>query len=67
MEWRTEIVVPEVAPVVAYLNSARPVVTLSSGVAWSAVLQAAHELTAAAVRRDGAFGITGHVGMAVCR
>lgn len=66
-EWRTEIIVPEPAPVVAYLDSIRPVVTLSSGMPWTAVLRAAAELTAVAVRRDGAFRITGHVGMAVCR
>lgn len=68
-EWRTEIVVPEVAPVVAYLDSVRPVVAdeLSDGPAWVDVLRAAEELTSVAVRRDGAFRVTGHVGMAVCQ
>lgn len=66
-EWRTEIVVPEADPVVAYLDSVRPVIALSSGVTWPAVLRAASELVAVVIHRDGAFRLTGHIGMAVCR
>lgn len=68
-EWRTEIVVPEVGAVVAYIDSMRPVVEpqLPGHVGWTSVLLATEGLTAQAVFRDGAFRITGHVGMAVCR
>lgn len=68
-EWRTEIVVPEPAPVVAYVDSMRPVVEaeLPGNVPWTAVLDATELLTAESIRTKGAFRMTGHVGMAVCR
>lgn len=69
MEWRTEIVVPEPGPVVAYVDSMRPVVEaeLPRHVPWTAVLDATETLTAEEIRSKGAFRMTGHVGMAVCR
>lgn len=68
-DWRTEIVVPEPAPVLAYLDSLRPSVgpELAAWTTWARVMQAASSQVADAVRRDGAFVIRGHVGMAVCR
>ncbi len=66
--WRTEIVVPDPGPVVAYLDSVRPVERgLASELDWEAVLRSAAALAADAVSRRGAVEITGHVGMAVCR
>lgn len=67
--WHTEIVVPEPGPVVAYVDSMRPLVEpeLPEAVTWTSVLQATESLTAEEIHGTGAFRMTGHVGMAVCR
>lgn len=68
-EWHTEIAVPEVGAVVAYVDSVRPVVEpdLPGRVPWTSVLAATEVLVAQEVRDSGAFSINGHVGMAVCQ
>lgn len=62
---RTQLVVPAVEPVLAYLDSTRAAVTgrLPAGLAWDDYLSAAGRRIRTAVERTGAFVVKGHVGV----
>jgi len=68
-ELRGSLAVPDVAPLVAYIDSQRvPVAWLLPDVAmWPAVLEEAGRIAAARIARDGVFRARTHVGVFVCR
>lgn len=64
-----ETVVPEVEPVVAFVDSMRGLSEqdLPDGVTWEAFLGRVRERVQGAVERDGAFRFTSQVGLFTCR
>ena len=68
-ELRGSLAVPDVAPLVAYIDSQRvPVAWLLPDVAmWPAVLEEAGRIAGARIARDGVFRARTHVGVFVCR
>ncbi|MEY2426413.1 MAG: hypothetical protein QOI61_1985 [Actinomycetota bacterium] len=61
------LTVPEAAPVVAYINSARSFVGLDDDAAWAQFLDAAGRRIEKTIATDGAFRITTSAGVLVCR
>jgi SAM-dependent methyltransferase len=66
---RREIVVPEPAPVVAYVESEESLYgpALPNGTSWVDVLHEVEARVAAVIARDGAFVVHSDVGVLICR
>ncbi len=64
-----ELVIPDVAPVVAYCNSVRQTYepVLPAGVSWEAVLAEVERIVAAEIDVHGAFRVVTKIGLFVCR
>ena len=65
---RTELVVPEVEPVLEYMASMRALaVTLPDGVSYDAMLDICRKRVTEIIEREGAFVVSVHAGAFVCR
>jgi len=67
--WRREAAVPEVAPVVAFVDSMRGLAEadLPVGVDWSVFLDRVRARVAAEIDRTGAWRMSSHIGVFTCR
>jgi hypothetical protein len=67
--WRRETAVPEVAPVVAFVDSMRGLAEadLPAGVDWSVFLDRVRARVAAEIDRAGAWRMSSHIGVFTCR
>jgi SAM-dependent methyltransferase len=66
---RREIVVPEPAPIVAYVESEESLYgpALPTGTTWAGVLRAVETRVVAIIEREGAFVVHSDVGVLICR
>jgi len=66
---RREIIVPDPAPVVAYVASTESLYdpSVPDGILWADVLAEVEAMVAAAIERDGAFTVHTDGGMLLCR
>lgn len=64
-EVRTTMAIPEVEPVVRYLNSIRSAAEPALEAEWSELLRRAAELTQSVISATGSFTITTHAGAIV--